>query len=297
LYLSQNPTGFLRDAVIVWLARAAGARVVAHVRGASFQNFYTQTAGWRRALVTATVRQLRAVILVADRLRPQFAGLLPEPRIRVLRNPVDTWSEPPTPVGFRMLFMGHLSHAKGFGDLLAAVPAVLDRIPDAALAAAGEWLDVETNILADEQGAPVNSDAAALRRQWDDLVARYPGRVHYHGVLTGAEKRAVIASSAVLVLPSYSEGLPMAVLEGMAAGLPVVATPVGALPEIIEDRRQGRIVLPGDPRALSEALVALATDREAAGAMGARNRAYVAAHCSPAAIRAGLSAILAEAAA
>lgn len=297
LYLSQNPTGFLRDAVIIWLARLSGARVVAHVRGANFRNFYDSLTGWRRRLVAATVSRLTRVILVADRLRPQFTGLFPDDRIRVVGNAVESWTAPRPAEGFRILFMGHLSHAKGFALVVAAAGIVLERVADAELVVAGEWLELERNILADEQGRPLPGDQAALRRAWDELRGHFPDRVTYLGVVTGEQKRAAFGSSAVFVLPSYSEGLPMVVLEAMAGGLPVVVTPVGALPELLTDGLHGAIVPLGDVDALVDALLALAGDRQRAAAIGEHNRAFVERACSPVRIRESLAAVLVEAAA
>ena len=76
------------------------------------------------------------------------------------------------------------------------------------------------------------------------LVSRVavPGWVGSDGV------ERLIANSSILVLPSFVENLPMSVIEGMAAGLAVVATPVGAVEEIIEHEKTGLLIPPGDVR-------------------------------------------------
>jgi glycosyltransferase involved in cell wall biosynthesis len=65
---------------------------------------------------------------------------------------------------------------------------------------------------------------------------------------------ALYARIDVLVIPSHSEGLPNVLLEAIGAGVPVVATSVGAIPEVLTDDRVGIIVPPGDPRAIAEAI-------------------------------------------
>jgi glycosyltransferase involved in cell wall biosynthesis len=65
-----------------------------------------------------------------------------------------------------------------------------------------------------------------------------------------------------MLLPSYSEGLPYALLEGMAAGIPVIATPVGAIPDVVAEGIHGLLVPPRDGKAIAEALAMLAGDRE-----------------------------------
>jgi len=98
------------------------------------------------------------------------------------------------------------------------------------------------------------------------------------GVLMLGERDDVLdhlAVSDVFVLSSLSEGLPMSVLEAMAAGLPLVLTRVGGMPELVAEGDNGRLVPPGDPAALAEAIDALARDVALRRAYGAASRKRV----------------------
>ena len=139
--------------------------------------------------------------------------------------------------------------------------------------AAGEWLEEERNVLFDEQGGPIRR--SALRHEWDVLKERFGDRVSYAGVLQQDDKVRALRDADILVLPSYSEGFPMAVLEAMAAGLALVVTRVGALPEILEPGTHAIFVGTGDPSALAAALLELAADGPRRREMGARNRRLV----------------------
>ena len=77
----------------------------------------------------------------------------------------------------------------------------------------------------------------------------------------------------LVVLPSIREGLPLSLLEAMAAGRPVAATRVGGMPEVIEDGVTGRLVPPADPAALAEAIAAILDSPRCAERMGAAGRA------------------------
>lgn len=97
------------------------------------------------------------------------------------------------------------------------------------------------------------------------------GKVHFIGVRDDVP--AVLKLMDVLVLSSLSEGSPNVVLEGMAAGVPVVATRVGGVPEVVEDGVSGFLVDPGDVPGLSNAVLRLLNDADRAREMGRKGRA------------------------
>ena len=87
-------------------------------------------------------------------------------------------------------------------------------------------------------------------------------RVRFVGPKFGADKVGTLAGADVMVLPSYSEGLPYAMLEAMAAGIPVIVTPVGAIPDVVVHCKHGHLVPIRNPRAIADSLIALSGDRE-----------------------------------
>ena len=84
--------------------------------------------------------------------------------------------------------------------------------------------------------------------------------LRFPGWVDGSEKDNLLRESDVFVLPSYYEALPVGVLEAMACGVPVVATSVGGIPDVIEDRVNGLLIEPGQPDALARAIVTILTD-------------------------------------
>jgi len=138
---------------------------------------------------------------------------------------------------------------KGHVDLLAALPALVRRVPEVLMLCAGD--------------GPLSRSLPALAE-----AAGLANRVRFLGHRD--DMPSLLAAADVVCLPSRVEGMPLAILEAMAAGRAVVATDVGGVAEVIADGSTGRLVPPQNPAALAMALGALLIDTGERGAMGAR---------------------------
>src|SRR5690606_12083170 len=98
-------------------------------------------------------------------------------------------------------------------------------------------------------------------------------RVRFTGWVDQDAVRDALAAADVMVLPSYAEGLPLSVLEGLAHGLAVISTPVGAIAEVVEDGVTGLLVQPGDVAGLALALERVIGDPALRARLGAAGRA------------------------
>ncbi|MEA3409443.1 MAG: glycosyltransferase, partial [Candidatus Eisenbacteria bacterium] len=145
-----------------------------------------------------------------------------------------------------------LSPVKDHGRFLAAAALI-----------SGAYEDVRFLVVGD------GSERTRLEREAGELGLS--GKVHFIGVRNDVP--AVLKLMDVLVLTSLSEGSPNVLLEGMAAGVPVVATRVGGVPEVVEHGVSGFLVDPGDAPGLSNAVLQLLTDADRAREMGAKGRA------------------------
>jgi glycosyltransferase involved in cell wall biosynthesis len=103
-----------------------------------------------------------------------------------------------------------------------------------------------------------NGDIEAAKTQARDLGILH--RIAFTGWLDSSAVHDLLESSDVLILPSHAEGLPMAIIEAFAFGVAVIASSVGAIPEIVIDRNNGLLVSPGDVDALERAIRDLCTD-------------------------------------
>jgi glycosyltransferase involved in cell wall biosynthesis len=114
-----------------------------------------------------------------------------------------------------------------------------------------------------------------LREVPERLAAELPAQARWTERLETAEVARALDEATVLVLPSRSEGLGRVVVEAFCRGRGVVASRIGGIPDLVEDRETGILVPPGDARALADALVRALTDRELAERLGAAARVAV----------------------
>jgi glycosyltransferase involved in cell wall biosynthesis len=156
-------------------------------------------------------------------------------------------------------FVGRLVDGKGGALLLESARAVLAAHPRTAFVFVGE---------------------GPCRQEWEALAARLD--IARNVLFTGTrnDMPEVYASLDMLVLPSLDEALPMCLLEAMAAGRPVIATPVGSVPRVVLPGVTGLLVRPGDARGLGAAIVALLDDPERGRRLGEQARDHVVQHFS-----------------
>jgi glycosyltransferase involved in cell wall biosynthesis len=253
---------FWRKAVFCELARLARVPVLLHLHSGDTPAFLQRCGAVGRRWVMRTLRGAQRVIVLSAEWQAWLRTLDPTLPTEVLPNPV-----PPAPAGApaqarsaepSVLFLGRLQAAKGVPELITAFADVRQRLPGARLVLCGE------------------GDRAAVHEQLAAL--KLLGAVDCPGWVEGEHKRALLASSWVFALPSHHEGVPVGMLEAMAAGLPAVGTPVGGVPGLLRASEGGLLVPVGDAAALAQALLTLLTDRPLAEGLGAQGQRHVQAH-------------------
>ncbi len=163
------------------------------------------------------------------------------------------------PDAFVITYTGRLIGGKGLEDLLRAARPLVERHPACRVLIVGEGeLLARLQQLAGELGLLSHVIFAGFRRDVPE----------------------VLAASDAFVLPSFSEGLPLSVLEAMAAGKPVVVSRVGGVPEIVADGETGLMIEPGDVPGLTAALLSLIEDPARREALCVRGRQHVRDHFS-----------------
>lgn len=251
---------FWRKFVVCQLARAARRPYIVHLHGGGFTRFYEEESGpLARHLIRSTLEHAALVIALSEEWRERLLRIAPGAKVEVLHNAVAIpdrarlrrlEGQEPT-----VLFLGHLLRDKGVYDLVRAFGLVARSFPRLKLVLGGVG----------------NIDAVRQLAAQLEIDAR----VACPGWLDPERKTAALASSTIFILPSYAEGMPMALLEAMSWGMPVIATPVGGIPQVVANDNNGLLVAPGDIEGLAGAMRRLLDDAALRERLGAAARATV----------------------
>lgn len=240
---SASRASFYRKSLLLALARCCGRATVFHLHGAEFRQFALEESGpLARWWIRRTLSRSSAVITLSESWAKFLRELAPAATVRVIANSVRVPATASTEHEqfARILFLGRADRRKGIFELLAAVAQLAPQVPAVRLAIGGD------------------GDLEQVARAARELGVA--DRVEILGWIGSEQRAAELARAAVFCLPSYDEGLPMAMLECMAAGKAVVVTPVGGIPEAVVDGVNGILVPPGDAAGLAAGLRRLFDD-------------------------------------
>ena len=233
--------GFWREAMFMCAALGAGCPLIVSLHGSGFHpgiRWFLERAAMVCVPCEATRTWVRSLVRNADVALTPPPAALEVPQAGAKPNMV--------------LFLGRLGADKGIYELLDAVAGLRSAVPDVRLVCAGE------------------GDRAGVARYAERLgIAE---AVKFTGWVGPSGKRALLEHAAVFALPSYEEALPVSLVEAMSAGVPVVASSVGGIPEVLADGASGFLVGAGDKKGLERALRRILTDRTLAARVGAAAR-------------------------
>lgn len=230
---------YKRKSIMARMARKAGKHIILHDHDGEFAKAFEEGGDDYRRDVRKTFGMADRVVVLSEEWRDYFAENVCDPnKITVVHNGVAVPAKPCLPCAHQdVLFLGRLDARKSPDVLLRASREVLKRFPETKIVFGGDGEIKKNKALAEELGIA--------------------DRCEFHGWVTGSEREALFERAAVYCLPSKNEGLPMSVLEAMARGIPTIATPVGGIPQVIDDGANGFLVNVDDIEALSKRLIAL----------------------------------------
>lgn len=159
----------------------------------------------------------------------------------------------------QVLYVGRIERAKGVYELLDAWVRVLAHCPNARLTLIGE----------DRTGGSVHRQVQSLGIDESVILT---------GPLSGHQVADMMRRSRIFCLPSHNEGTPVCIMEALSCGLPVVATRVGGIPDVVEHEKTGLLVAKGNVQGVADALLSLFRDPSRCVQMGKEARAFADTH-------------------
>jgi glycosyltransferase involved in cell wall biosynthesis len=260
LHTSQG-IAWLKDTFFVLTGKAFHARVILHMHGGNFDTIYRENPRILQSYTRMILGLADAVISVSTEWKLRLAKLIPVDRVLTFKNCLDIQTFPTNGAckagqAVNVLFLGRIGPQKGAFDLIEAIHCLQPGRFDLHV-----WMVGPEERDGDFQYAQHLLEGYQLADTCEVL-----GPLHREKVLQ------LFHEASVFVLPSYYEGLPMALLEALAAGLPVIATSVGGIPEVVQDTYNGFLISPGNILALAGALAKLGSDTDVRKIMGQRSR-------------------------
>lgn len=259
-------TAFWRKSIFIFLAYLVKCPVLVHLHSGGFPDFYWKECGTVKKWIVRFVldRADRIIVLSSQwwhilETITSNKRLVKIPNFIIATNRLSNSSTQPTALNQRgdsILFLGRLIDEKGFFDLLDAIALIKDRFPNVKLLCGGEgaWSVVNTYM----QRLGITNNIELL------------------GWVNEEQKEHLLKNTTIFVLPSHTEGFPMVVIEAMSKAVPVIATKVGGIPDIIENGHDGILVESGAVSAIADALVCLLEDKRGREKMGetGKNKVY-----------------------
>lgn len=238
---------FARKFLVHRLCKKNGIRDIIHLHGSEFKKWYDELGDKENRKVRTLLRECDAFIVLGNKWNEVIKSIEPDAKTVVVSNTVKAPDEMVkwNPNRTQILFLGVLIKRKGTEDLLWAIKKLSDtgKLQNVRFAIAGT--------------GPEEQNLKDLAR-----ALEIENVIDFLGWTEGEKKRQVLTESQILVLPSYNEGLPIAILEAMSYGMPVIATDVGDISSAVKDGVNGYLVKPGDIAALSDKINCLSSDKQ-----------------------------------
>lgn len=261
--ISQSRYGFFRDFFFIWGAFLFRRKIVVHLKGGNYHNFYSNESKLIQKLIRRTLLKTERILVLGKKLvhMYDFDPALKE-RIYVVENGLPFQSPDALPkkfVGepFKLLFLSNLIQSKGYFDVLLAIKTLVKEGRNIRVDFAGDFL-----CNADDKKI---SSVKEAKSRFENFVRlnSLENYVFYHGTVGGEIKLDLLKNANAFILPTNynNEGQPVSIIEALAFGLPVIATDYRAIPDMLIDGTTGTFVEFNSPPSIIKA-IKLISDKE-----------------------------------
>ncbi|HEX9960008.1 MAG TPA: glycosyltransferase family 4 protein [Pyrinomonadaceae bacterium] len=261
VHLGSNASLY-RESVFIILAKLFGKKTIAHFHAGDIDNYYPFQSRIGQKIIRSALSLSDKLIAVSNESARQLRDLTGSANISVITNAIDTsiFNNPDSSSKnmerertTRLLFVGAVGKLKGERDLIKALAILRERKPD---------INIKVSLL--------GYGAENLKDYCEE--SGISELVEHLGAVSLSERIGFYQKADIFVLPTYAEAMPMSVIEAMAAGLAVIATNVGGIPELIEDGADGILFSPGDAKALADIISLLLENKNIRLSLGEKAR-------------------------
>ncbi len=237
---SEN-NGFYRYIPFFLISKIYRKKVIFHIHGGLFDQFFYNSNKIKRKLIKLCLSSCDLVICLSQ-FAEKFFNSIGIYNTVVLPNTVNVASFNPYCNNSKYItFLGFIEEQKGVYDLIDAF----------SICESNKYLKL--NICG-------SGDIVKLKKKIQKL--KLDNQIIVYGWVNSSKKDEILRNSLFLILPSYNECLPMVILEAMANGLPIITTPVGGIPELVNDSKNGIFVQPGNIQQIANAIDILFGNKE-----------------------------------
>lgn len=243
LHLAERGSA-LRKSLLILITRMFGKPVILHAHGCEFHSFHSKLSPVMKLVLNLILQQSSYLIALSNSWREyyiDYCGFKPE-QVVVFPNPVEIPENVPDRTAnhqkINFVSLGRIGKRKGAFDLIEAFAKLApEHREKSELTLAG---------IGEVEQAQSLAESLNIKQH-----------INFPGWIDPVGRGKLLSKADVFVLPSYNEGLPMALLEAMSWGLPVITTPVGGIPEVVTHKETGWLVNPGDVEQLAKAVQSL----------------------------------------
>ena len=255
IHSSFGPS-FYRKIPYVYMAKWCRLPVINHIHGSEFDKLYTNAGNKKKRLVEVVWGKCDRFIVLSEAWKERFSCIIPKEKMSVVENYSRLQPEIDRTVCHnQILFLGAINPMKGCLDMVDVICDLKKTCPKVKMIVAGDG-DIEAvKVKAREKGV------------FENLI--FPGWVR------GKEKDELLKKSDIFFLPSYTEGMPMSVLDAMGYGLPIISTDVGGIPKLVKEGSNGRLYAPGDVAGMATGIKELLENGEQRVSFGRKSREVV----------------------
>lgn len=237
---SSFGASFYRKLPFIYISYLNKKPIINHIHGAEFDSFYTNASKKKKLLIKKVYNKCSTIVALSDEWKYKLEGIVPESSIKVIENYSiihdDAIIEKNNrKINNQILFLGEIGKRKGCYDIPEVIHKVVKEVPDVKFVLAGSG-DVE--------------EIKNLANKW-----KINSNIVFPGWIRGEEKDKLLRNSDVFFLPSYNEGMPMAILDAMGYGLPIISTNVGGIPKIVINGKNGYYHDAGDTDGFANSII------------------------------------------